>query len=153
MNRRSALATGSAMLSTALAGCAALGSDTNSGPAPFRLGHIQLENTLQTAQSIGLRVTRGDERVHEQTYQLEAAPDDGVTTMYAPTDDFGCQQGSYTVSTRLNEGNRTQVEIPAQYHGHLIELAVEEHGDGPALSHKVETKEPRQRCEEPTAQS
>ena len=153
MNRRSALAAGGAMLSTALAGCSALGSDNDSDPEPFRLGRIQLENTLQTAQSIGLRVTRDDERVHEQTYRLEAAPNDGVTSMDAPTDEFGCQQGSYMASARLNEGSWSQVEIPVQYHGHLVELAVEEHGDGPALSHKVETKEPRRRCVETTTQS
>ena len=153
MNRRSVLAVGGAMLSTALAGCSALGGGSDPDPTiePFRLGRVELENTLQTVQSIGLRVYRDGERVHDRAYRLEAAPTGEVTSTVAPTDEFGCQLGVYTVSACLNEGRWSYVEIPAQYHGHWIELAVEEHGNEPTAVPKIELKELGQWCPETTA--
>ncbi|MFC5970593.1 hypothetical protein ACFPYI_04540 [Halomarina salina] len=146
-SRRHLLATSTGAL-VALAGCSALGDDVgDDGPEPFRLGRVQLDNRLETPQEVGLRVERDGERVHDETYRLDAAPaEDRVSTRYAPVKRFGCVRGVYRLEARLGDGDWSGRALSSEYAGHLIELEVREGDTGPEVGILVEAKAPRRSC-------
>ncbi|MFC5970335.1 hypothetical protein ACFPYI_03235 [Halomarina salina] len=114
LHRRSLLAGLGAGVATALAGCAALGDASDSGPEPYRIGGISIINRDDAVHALGLRIERDEELVLDETFDLPAnSPGDvtAVTEVAAASFD-GCTAGSYGITAALDDTDRRLLEAP-----------------------------------------